>query len=530
MIKRIILNILIAISLMCHGAFGQVPPSAYLIPAPNQEVDNRGVFSLPLSFNVSYAPQLGDSMQSVIQQMADFVKTELNISFVQKAKACNVLFILDKNIQQKEGYRLNIATHKITIAAADAKGAFYGWQTLHQILLYAKMNGQSVLPCTEIYDFPRYGFRALMLDPARNFLSIDELKAFIRTMSFYKYNYLHLHLTDDQGWRIQIKAYPELTEKGSIVKQQDGKDRKLFYTQDQLKDLVQFAAGYFVQIIPEIDIPGHNTALLTAFPELACFPKDFKLRTSPGVSEDILDASNPKVYKIYETILKEVASIFPCKYFHLGGDEAPLVTWEASAACQELIEKKGLKDSRGLMAYFLAKNSEVIQKLGKTPLFWYEMDVPSYPKNSIAYFWRMGLSEKVIKKAASEGYPLIGAPGEHAYFDYPMSRSDTPYSNLMPVTTLKDTYEFNPAYKLPENETKNVIGVEATIWGEYIPSLKMAYFRTYPRALALSEVGWSAMKNRDWKRFKSRLVLNLSFLTNMGVNYEVPFDSYGSYN
>lgn len=524
--KKSIFKSLLIIFLGCQSVFAQVSPSTYLIPVPYQEMDQKAVFSLPDVFYVSHAREFKNGIEDIVVQMSGFIKDHFNKSLVNSNANPNIVFLFEKDIQYKEGYKLTITPRQIAIAAADTKGLFYGWQTLHQILLYAKINGQTTLPCTEIYDHPRYEFRALMLDPARHFLSVDDLKSYIRTMAFYKYNYLHLHLTDDQGWRIQIKAYPALTEKGSLVKQQDGKQKPLYYTQDQLKDLIQYAAAYHVEIIPEIDIPGHNTALLTAYPDMACFPKEFKLRTTPGVSKDILDASNPKVYEMYRRILTEVASIFPSKYFHLGGDEAPLDTWEESETCQNLIKEKKLKDTRGLMAYFLERNATVIQELGKTPLFWYEVDVPHYPKNSIAYFWRMGLSEKVIEKAASEGYSLIGAPGEHAYFDYPMSRTDTPYSKLMPVTTLQDVYRFNPAYSFPNTVSSHVKGVEATIWGEYVSSIKMANFRTYPRALALAEAGWSDMKNRNWENFKSRVVVNLQFLLDMGVNYEVPFETY----
>lgn len=520
-----ILFFLVLMSLS-NVASSQVSPSHYLIPIPFHEQDRKEGFVLPDKITYNYPLTKKDSIQPVIHQMGCFFIKYFSKDFLRSTHKTTINFVISDTIQNSEGYSLQISKKGIVISAKDAAGLFYGWQTLQQILLYSKINGLQTIPCTRIYDFPRFTFRAMMLDPARHFLSIDDIKSFIRTMAFYKYNYLHLHLTDDQGWRVQIRAYPKLTEEGAMVKQPGGSMKPLFYTQDELKALVKYAQQYFVQIIPEIDIPGHNTALLSVFPNLACFPKNFVLRTTPGVSKDILCAANPEVYKVYKEILTEVAEVFPCKYFHLGGDEAPLETWEQSAACQQLIQEKHLNNVQGLFSYFLNKNAEVVEKLGKTPLFWYELNVPQYPKNSIAYFWRMGLSQKVIKKASAQGHDLIGSPGEFAYLNYPQSLTDTPYSDMMPTTTLKQVYTFNPTYNFPDSISKHILGIEATIWGEYVPSLKRAYHQAYPRALAFAEAGWSPMRNRDWNNFKQRLLINLSILLEKGINYEPPYQAY----
>ncbi|SEA56811.1 hexosaminidase [Arachidicoccus rhizosphaerae] len=456
-----------------------------------------------------------DNTAAIILRLAPLLPAEQSSDTLKNKR-------IEPGLLHWQGYRLRIKGQQLLLEAESVQGLFYGWQSLQQLLLQASLTGSRQIAAVDILDYPRYGFRALMLDPARHFLPVEDIKQYIRTMAFYKYNYLHLHLTDDQGWRVQIKAFPGLTRQGALVKTADGRTQPLYYTQDELKDLVAFAAKYYVQLIPEIDIPGHNTALLTVMPHLACFPRTFTLRTEPGVSKDILDASNPKVYAVYERIFKEVAGIFPCTYFHLGGDEAPLDTWEQSARCQTLIAQKGLKDARGLMAYFLKRNAAVVQKLGKTPLFWYELDVPGYPENSIAYFWRMGLSKQVIRKAAGQSKRLIGAPGEHAYFDYPMKASEHPYADWMPVTSLKDVYQFNPGYDFNDSISALVMGVEATVWGEYVPSLAIANLRTYPRALAMAEAGWSFMENRGWEAFKKRVQVQLGLLKILGVDFENP--------
>lgn len=504
----------------------QVSPSHYLIPIPVREQDNKGVFVLPKNITYNFPATIQDSLQPLVSQMHHFFEIFFLKPINKNMEGGTITFKVSDTINNSEGYVLQIKPNGISIASKNIVGMFYAWQTLQQILLYSKINGLQTLPCTSIYDFPRYSFRAIMLDPARHFLTIKDLKSFIGTMAFYKFNFLHLHLTDDQGWRVEIKSYPQLTGKGAMVRQPDSSIKPLFYRQEELKDLVKYAQKYFVQIIPEIDIPGHNTALLTVFPDLACFPKKFELPTTPGVSKDILCAANPRVYKVYKEILTEVAGIFPCKYFHLGGDESPLDTWEKSPACQQLIKEKHLKTVQGLMSYFLEKNARVIERRGKIPLFWYELNVPEYPKNSIAYFWRMGLSRKVIEKATAEGHPLIGSPGEYAYFDYPQSINDILLPDWMSVTTLRQVYKFNPTYNFPDSISKNIMGIEACIWGEFVPTLKRAYYQAYPRAMAFAEAGWSQMKNRDWNDFKQRLLINLSFLLQKGINYRPPYECY----
>lgn len=503
----------------------QTSPTEYLLPIPNSVQSFKG--NLDISKIKSFkAPALPDSeWQPIAREMTAFFAQELSQNLT-KANKASIYFNLNKNLKNPEAYRLEISPKKISITARESAGLYYGWKSLQQMLSYAKLNHESALPAVKIYDSPRLGFRALMLDPARHFLPVKAVKKYIDAMAFYKYNYLHLHLTDDQGWRVEIKAYPELTQKGALVKQADGSMKPLFYTQEELKELVQYAQQRFIEIIPEVDIPGHNTAFLTAFPELACFPNpNIQLRTTPGVSKDILCASNPKVYTIYAQIFNELSEIFPSKYFHLGGDEAPLVTWEKSEACQRMIKEKGLKDVHGLMSYFLQKNADVLIQLGKTPLFWYELDIPKYPEGSIAYFWRMGLSKKVIEKAAAKGYQLIGAPGEHAYFDYAQSRNDE-LARRTPVATLPQVYQFNPTYDFDTTISNHVMGIEATLWGEYIPDINRAFYQTFPRALAFAEVGWSQQEDRSWEDFKKRMLPHLSFLLEKGINYRPPYEVF----
>lgn len=423
-----------------------------------------------------------------------------------------------KTWENDEAYEILLGTQRTVIKYGTYAGAVNGTMTLIQLMLLH----DEALQTQVIKDVPRYGFRALMVDPARHFLTVEELKKMVRAMALYKYNALHLHLNDDQGWRIEVKSHPEIVEKGSVVN-----GEKKYYTQAEMKELIAYAADYHVEIIPEIDLPGHTTGLLVSHPELACKPADFKLWTDAGVSEDILCAGNEDTYTILKDILEELVVLFPSEKFHLGGDEAPLKRWENCVKCGEKLKALHLKTYQELFSYFLNCNNEVLAKHQKQPMFWYELDIPSYPKNAICYYWRMGKSVEVIQKLGKMGVPMVGSSGEFSYFDYPQYAKDKSNASWMPVTSFEQVTKYDPNWQQPTSQTQTILGVEATLWGEYLPHIQEVLYMTFPRALPFSEAGWCTENSKTTlQQYKNILPLHLKMLTQLGIHYRNPYELY----
>lgn len=433
---------------------------------------------------------------------------------VDTACARSMVYVDDLSIPQ-QGYRLGVTPTGTMVWASGEAGRFYARQTLDQLIEQADDKG--TIAAIEITDAPRFDYRGIMVDPARHFIPVAGLKRVVDAMARYKLNKLHLHLSDDQGWRVEIKAYPRLTAVGAVRRETegDGVPHRGFYTQAELRELVAYAAARQVEIIPEIDVPGHSVAAVSAYPELSCRGEAIEVRTTPGVSLDLLCAGNDRAVGFYQTVIAELADIFPSKRFHLGGDEAPTDRWNECPKCQTRKKELGLDSNQALMSWFFGQMNRALTAAGKEPMFWYELDVPSYPRNATMYTWRLGLTPKVIETCSQEGYPIVMAPGEHAYFDYPQARGEiaAPSASWMPIITLEKAYAFAP----PQN--KAIVGVEATIWGEYTPTVDSIFVRLFPRALALSEVGWSAPEHRSWNDFLHRAQIQKGWLDRQKIPY-----------
>ncbi len=437
----------------------------------------------------------------------------------------------DEKISHREGYTLHIQPNKILIKASNKAGAFYAAQTLKQLFFSAKNLQQNFIRCMKIEDAPRFAYRALMIDPARHYWKTEDLKKYIDAMAQYKFNYLHLHLTDDQGWRIEIKKYPKLTEIGSKRTDFEGNKRNNegFYTQNEMKELVAYASERNVEIVPEFDVPGHSDAAIAAYPELSCNDTIINVRTTAGVSNNLLCVSKENVFEFIDDVITELSEVFPCRYFHIGGDEAPLDKWLETPSVKDLKQKLHITENHQLMSYFFSRVNQSLVKNNKQPLIWFELDVPEYPQNSIMYLWRYNTTPQVLERAKKDNFQVICSPGEYAYFDYPQWKDDLPNVGWMPTLTLERVYEFNPAFSLNKEEEKKYIwGVEATIWGESVKDLFRAFYMTYPRALALSEVGWTQMPRRNWKNFTQKLDFQLKYLLHQGVNYRPPVELHSA--
>lgn len=449
--------------------------------------------------------------------------------------SCSAAKILGKKLEPSlgdEGYRLKLTPGGVSIAAGGRAGLFYAQQTLDQ--LRAQYRGKKI-PCGTIEDKPRFGWRSIMIDSARHFIPVEDVKKFIDVMAAYKFNKLHMHLTDDQGWRIPVPGYPKLESIASKRSETfgDGKPHGGMYTKAQLKELVKYAAARQIEIIPEIDIPGHNQALCAAYPEFLCFPdKNLKVRTTAGISHTLICPGNPDVWKFYAALFRELKDIFPSSYVHLGGDEAPVDNWAKCPKCAKLRREMKIEESDAMKAahkqnveVFL-RLGEMLANIGKKPVFWYEASLGKYPDGSMATVWR-GEGPRRVWTTSGEQTDVICAPHTKCYFDYPQLPGDWPSgqpdTGWMPVNTLENAYSLDPGAGLGEEELKRVRGVECCHWSERIPNLERLFYQAYPRALAIAEAGWSPMEARDLGRFLKKVEFHKKYLKDKwGIDAERP--------
>ena len=533
--------VVLLICLMWGGSLSAQQNLSALVPMPNHVEKQKGKAFVVTdkTWIVIRNASLRFEAEELQRMLEVQMGLRLNIQ-IGAVKGKHIYLISNSQNEILEHYRLRVNSKKLEISAESSKGIFYGIQTLAQLLLGDAENTahHRVTPVL-IEDSPRFAFRGLMLDVARHFLPVSDVKRFIDLMASFKYNVLQLHLTDDQGWRIEIKQYPQLTKIGAF-RNKKGSDQgpdNGYYTQEQLKDLIAYAAQRHVEIIPELDIPGHTAAVLAVFPEMLCQ----SLNTVPvqiGKTTDVMMcASNEHCYKIYQNILTEVAGLFPPRSIHLGGDEAVIEkNWGKCSSCQVLKEKLGYQKSSDLMNYFFGKILSIVRKLKKEPILWCELNniwMPAdsylfnYPKDVTLVSWRAGLTPLCQELTQKNGNSLIMAPGEYAYLDYPQYKNDLPeYNNWgMPITTLEKTYQFDPAYG-DEFSEKHIRGVLGTLWSEAIKDFNRVTYMTYPRGLALAEAGWTQMEHRTWSSFKQRICPNLYKMMKDGISFRVPFEIF----
>ncbi len=493
-----------------------------LVPMPNHvEQSKAGSFVLTQQTTIGFQQK---ELRFAAETLQRELEARMGVSPTLSSKG-DISLSIDKSMKGDEHYRLTVSEDGVRIEGATPRAVFYGVMTLRQMLIGDPCcTIAQRIETVSIDDQPRFAYRALMLDPARHFLPMDDVKHYIDQMAHYKYNVLQLHLTDDQGWRIEIKDYPQLTA------------NQEFYSQVDLGEIIRYAAERHIEIVPELDIPGHTVAVLSAFPELGCSVTD-TLPKIVGKTENLmLCASNPHVYEIYQHIIKEVAQIFPSPYIHLGGDEANIErNWAKCSCCQALMKKEHFSKPAQLMIPFFKRMLAFVRKEGKKPILWCELDniyppandyLFPYDKDVTLVTWRNGLTPKCLELTHQYGNPIIMAPGEYCYFDYPQWKGDLPEFNNwgMPVTTLQKSYELDPGYGKDEREQAHIMGVMGTLWGEAIKDIHRATYMTYPRALALAEAGWTRMTNRDWHSFTQRLYPNLSDMMKEGVFFRVPYE------
>jgi hexosaminidase len=427
----------------------------------------------------------------------------------------------------KEGYKLTVTPHRITIIGKDA-GMFYGIQTLMQ-LFPVETSGTEKFSCMTIEDNPRFGYRGMMLDVSRHFFTVPQVKKVIELMAAYKLNNFHWHLVDGQGWRIEIKKYPKLTQVGAYRMQTSfGTNRDWpdslsyggFYTQDDIRDVVKFAAQRYINVIPEIEMPAHSEAALRAYPELKCEPPaDTKI---PARDINNIYCPTEETFTFLENVLTEVMELFPSKYIHIGGDEAGKQPWKESAFCQALIKEKGLKDEHELQSYFIQRIEKFLNSKGRSIIGWDEILEGGLAPNATVMSWT---GEAGGIAAAHQKHNVIMTPQTTGnYFDHYQSGSPQEPVSFGRYAALDETYNYDPVSKeLTADEQQYVIGTQGNLWTEYVPTVAKLQYQILPRLFALSEVAWSQPKNKDYTNFAEvRLAKHFARLEAMHYNYRVP--------
>lgn len=426
----------------------------------------------------------------------------------------------------EEGYKLNVEAKTIQIEAKSHKGLFYGIQTLTQLLpaeIESKEQVKNIawkIPVLTIADEPRFPYRGMHLDVCRHFFPVEFIKKQLDLMALFKLNYFHWHLTEDQGWRIEIKKYPKLTEIGSKRIEGEGNEYGGFYTQEEIKEVVQYAKERFITVIPEIELPGHALAALSAYPEYSCTGGTFEVRNMWGVEADIYCAGKEKTFAFLNDIIDEVVALFPSEYFHIGGDEAPKDEWKKCKDCQRRIRREKLKDEHELQSYFVQRVEKMLLKHNKKMIGWDEILEGGLAPTATVMSWR---GEDGGIEAANQGHDVIMTPTAWCYLDYYQGSSKVEPVGICCYNPLEKTYGYNPIpKKIAEDKVHHVLGTQGNIWTEYMYDESQVEYRAYPRILALAEVGWTAYKNKDYKDFERRLQNQMVRLDQYDVNYHIP--------
>ncbi len=428
-------------------------------------------------------------------------------------KNANVFFHHDTTLKP-EAYNLNITPEKIEIICVDSAGAYYAMQNLRQILLQSETkNGEIQIPCVEIKDAPRFAYRGMHLDVCRHFFTVDEVKRYIDILGAHKFNRFHWHLTEDQGWRIEIKQYPKLTEIGAYrwetvigknTEEYDGTAHEGFYTQDEIREIVAYAHKNCTEVIPEIEMPGHSLAALAAYPELGCTGDPYEVAKTWGVFDDVYCAGNDETMQFMKNVLSEVVELFPGEYIHIGGDECPKTQWETCPKCQQRIKDNKLADEHELQSWFIQEIELYLNGMNKRIIGWDEILEGGLAKNATVMSWR---GESGGIKAAESGHDVIMTPNTNCYFDHYQAEpiEEEPFA-IGGLTTVKDVYQYEPVpAALSDEFSHHILGAQANLWSEYMPTESHLQYMMLPRAGALAEVLWSTPDNKNYAYFLESL-------------------------
>lgn len=534
--KKLLTGALAAMAFLLPSTAAGQTADFNIIPRPQQvNVSNDA----PLTLSAKTVISLGTNSQNMkrnANMLASYIEQATGIRpAVGKSKnGTAIVLTIDKTIANAEGYKLDADAKQIRIAGASAAGVFYGIQTLRKSLPLVNGKASKVsIPAVHIADAPRFAYRGTHLDVSRHFVTADSVRQFIDMLALHNINRFHWHLTDDQGWRIEIKKYPLLTQIGSKRAQTvighnsgkyDGKPYSGFYTQKQIRDIVKYAADRYITIVPEIDLPGHMQAALAAYPDMGCTGGPYEVWQKWGVSDNVLCAGNDKTLTFIDNVLKEITQLFPSKYIHVGGDECPKTQWQKCPKCQARIKALNLEAKDGhsaeerLQSYIITHASNYLKSLGRNTIGWDEILEGGLAEGATVMSWR-GESGGIA--AAKQHHDVVMTPNSYLYFDYYQSldKANEPLAigGYLPLETV---YSYEPMPKeLTADEARHIIGVQANIWTEYMPTFKQMQYMALPRLAALSEVQWSQPALKDYTNFTNRLTKFTHLYDRLGYNY-----------
>ena len=487
-------------------------PELQIIPKPVHVQREPGVFVVSASTVIVSGPK--SNPQALLLRDAIKSLTGLNLRTVPQSKGPAVkLLVSSLSGSRPEGYRLKVRTGQVTVEAADSGGLVAGIQTIAQLMSSGRTpEERRNLPCLTVEDYPRFPWRGLMLDCSRTFQSPDYIRKTIDRMSFYKMNVLHLHLTDDQGWRLEIRKYPELTSKGATFPAKYGEPaaHQGFYSQAEMTSLIGYAAVRNVTIVPEIEMPGHNLAALSCYPRLSCSGGPFEIFPffkGPNITKDILCAGNDATFQFIGDVLAEVASLFPSPFVHVGGDEAPKDAWKKCPKCQQRMKVEGLRNEEELQSWFIRQAEAILHKHSKRLIGWDEILEGGLAPNAAVMSWR-GTSGGIA--AAKAGHDIVMSPTSHCYFDYTYEQIDS-----------RRAYSFEPVpAELNAEQARHILGLQANFWSHIDREPEKVDRQIFPRLLAIAERGWSPKGTDDWADFSRRLNSHLRQLERLGVRYK----------
>ena len=502
-----------------------------VIPLPQEvTLTQKGAFVLTGATPIVY-PEGDEQLKNDAQFLSDYIAdvTALRLT-TTSAKVKNAITLrLNKKVQSKEGYVITVDKKGVVIEGATAAGVFYGVQTLRKSIPVDKSLTEVTLPGVVLKDAPRFGYRGVMLDCARHYFPVKFVKQFIDLIAMHNMNVFHWHLTDDQGWRIEVKKYPDLAKIGSVrEKTVLGHNSDVFddtpyggyYTQEEAREIVKYAADRFITVIPEIDMPGHMIAALAAYPDMGCTGGPYKVSPIWGIMPDVLCLGNEKTYQFCEDVLSEMMDIFPSEYIHLGGDETPNVRWKECPKCKALMAKENLTPGK-LQGYFTNRIEKFVNSKGRRIIGWDEILDGDINQSATIMSWR-GTAPGA--RGAKMGHDVIMSPSSHVYFDYYQTRQgESQWEEPLLIggnLPIERTYSLEPVPEGADAETaSHIIGVQGNLWTEYIAGPSLAEYQVLPRMGALSEVQWRPQGQKDFENYKVRQTKMLKLYDAYGLVY-----------
>ncbi|HEY5464037.1 MAG TPA: family 20 glycosylhydrolase [Hanamia sp.] len=518
--------------------YAKAGDSISIIPRPLTMQVHNGHFVLDNSTTVTTSTS-DAAVSQTVEWFTNKIATSTGYHLSSKKSSKNEISLIlntraDTSLHE-EGYTLQVTPSRVTIKSNKPAGLFYGLQTLLQLLppqiasLSATKNVSWTMPCVDIKDVPRFGWRGLMLDVSRHFFSKQEVEEYIDQMARYKYNILHLHLADDQGWRIEIKSLPELTKVGAWRVKRTGRFGTFlpalagepatdggFYTQDDMKEIIKYAQDHFISILPEIDVPAHSLALIASYPNLSCTQLPYSVNAGGHGyqrNDNVLCVGNDSTFSMLDKIFTEIAALFPYPYIHIGGDEAYKGFWDQCPKCQKRMADEHLKNVDELQSYFVKRVEKIIESKGKKLIGWDEILEGGLAPNATVMSWR-GMSGGIA--AAKMGHHVVMTPWDYCYLDLYQGEpeGEPPTYGLC---RLSDSYNYEP---VPDSvDEKYILGGQGNLWSESVPTFRHAEYMTWPRGMALAEVYWSSKANKNWRNFVSRLEEQFPRLDAANIKY-----------